>query len=190
MGCITPKEITPPSDQQNVAQPQVETVPETDKADIVQPNESVNEVTGSGLSGDNEIEKTATATIFLVKLGDEGKTGKETGCGDSVVPYEVRIKPTQTMLQASLESLFAIKDNVPKNYHNSVSLSDLKVDSINITEGTATIEISGVYALGGDCDGPRFVDQIKETILNFKNIKKAIITIDGRSLESFGSLKE
>ena len=48
--------------------------------------------------------------IFLIGLEDNGVTGTMVGCGDSVIPVQAEITPTQGVLKAALEALLAIKD--------------------------------------------------------------------------------
>ena len=47
--------------------------------------------------------------IFLVAVGDQGQSGKEIGCGDSVVPVQVPIPTTQGVLKAALVALRKMK---------------------------------------------------------------------------------
>ena len=48
--------------------------------------------------------------IFLIAMGDAGQTGTPVGCGDSAVPVEVEIQPTQGILKAALTTLLSIKN--------------------------------------------------------------------------------
>lgn len=129
--------------------------------------------------------------VFYIALEDAGKSGKAIGCGDSVVPVSVPITPTQAPLRSALEKLFADKKEMygQSGFRNAVYQSNLKVDSAVVTNGIANVKISGTVMLGGECDDPRFISQIEQTVLQFPSIKSAVITINNKSLASYGSEK-
>ncbi len=133
-----------------------------------------------------------TVKIYLIALNDNGKTGMQVGCGDSIVAVDRDITPTTDPLKVALDNLFSLK---VKNYgqtklYNSLYQSKLHVTNISISKGgIATIMIKGTYALGGVCDAPRFVEQIKQTALQFPSISDVVITINGLSLDKIASLK-
>ena len=61
-------------------------------------------------------------------------------------------------------------------YASSLSVSDVKI----LSDGTALIELSGTYVPTDDpCDGPRFRDQIKQTVRQFAPIQLVKVTING-----------
>ena len=129
--------------------------------------------------------------IFLIALEDQGKSGEPVGCGDSAVPVEVEVPHTQAVLRAALEALLSIKQ---QNYgesglYNSLYQSDLKIDSLTITDGKANLSLSGKMALGGECDNPRFGAQITQTILQFPTVSEAAVLISGKPLKDVLSLK-
>lgn len=113
------------------------------------------------------------------------------GCGDSVVPISRAIAPTQGVLQASLEELFNLPENEfgpDKEYYDALAASNLTVDSVSVNNGVASVEISGQLSIGGVCDEPRFVEQIRQTVLQFSTVDQAVITINGTPLgELFSS---
>lgn len=123
--------------------------------------------------------------IFLIALNDNGTLGKKVGCGDSVVGVDKPIPPTTAPLKAALDQLLAVKS---KNYgqsglYNSLYQSNLKVDSVSITDNVATIKLSGTTALGGECDDPRFKAQIEETALQFPTVTQADILINNKPID-------
>ncbi|MBU0727691.1 GerMN domain-containing protein [Patescibacteria group bacterium] len=169
----------------NIVQPEIEPA-EVEVEELVV--EDIEEIV------EDDSEKTASVTIFLVELYNPDKeftreSVKDTGCDDHLVPFEVKIEPTKAMLRTTLEQLFSIKNDVPDGLYNALSLSDINIEGIGIENSTAIVNLSGPYAMAGSCSGPRFVDQIKETVLQFSNIKNAEIFLDGRDIESFSSLK-
>jgi len=59
---------------------------------------------------------------------------------------------------------------------------DLKVKSVSIRRGTATIHISGEVFVAGICDQPRIESQIEETARQFPNVKRVKVFIGKRTL--------
>lgn len=56
-----------------------------------------------------------TVKIFLIAVGDNGQTGTPVGCGDSVVPAEVVIQPTQGTLKPRWRYFFRPEINTTGN---------------------------------------------------------------------------
>lgn len=134
---------------------------------------------------------TTRVKIFLIALDDNGRSGKKIGCGDSVVGVERVISATSTPLTAALNELFSIRGRTygQSGLYNSLYQSTLKVDSITLADGKATITLSGKVVLGGVCDDPRFDAQIRETALQFSTVKQAAIFINGIPIEKVISEK-
>jgi spore germination protein GerM len=121
--------------------------------------------------------------VYYIAIEDAGKMGKKIGCNDSVVEVVRNITPTQSPLRAALESLLANHNQkVENDLYNSLYQSNLKLDSLALTNGVATIKLTGTMALGGVCDDPRFEAQIQETALQFPSVKTAEIYINGKPL--------
>ena len=121
-------------------------------------------------------------TIFLIALDDGGQQGEYIGCGDSVVPVEVPIEPTQAPLRTALEGLLAVDTDFYLNtgLYNALYQSDLSLDSVTIRpDGTAVVHLSGRLLLGGTCDAPRVVAQLEKTVLQFETVSAAEITVNG-----------
>lgn len=119
--------------------------------------------------------------LFFIYLEDDGRTGKQVGCGDSVVPVAWDIPPTTDPVGAALKALFSLDDQYTgqEQLYNSLYQSDLIVEKITINgEGKAIIDLSGSYQLGGVCDNPRFEAQITETVLQFPEINSVEIYIN------------
>jgi Sporulation and spore germination len=132
------------------------------------------------------------ANIYMIATGDNGASGKKIGCDDSVVPVFIPIPASLDPVMGALEALLSIHD---QNYgqsglYNSLYQSTLKVDSVKTdNKGGATVNLSGVYQLGGECDDPRFRAQIEETVLQFPQIKTVEIFINNISLDDILSGK-
>ena len=127
--------------------------------------------------------------IYLIALEDAGGMGMEVGCGDSVVPVEVQIEPTIAPLRASLEALLAIDSEFygESGLYNALHQSDLEVGGIDIDQGHAVIRLSGDLVVGGACDEPRVVAQLRQTALQFSTVDRVTIYVNGVPLdEVFG----
>lgn len=136
-------------------------------------------------------ETVSSVNIYLIALEDAGKSGKEVGCGDSVVAVVREIEPTAAPLEAAFNALLSIKDQYygESGLYNALYQSDLVVESAAIEGGVATVELSGTLMLGGVCDNPRVEAQLIETAMQFSGVTEAAITINGTPLEEALSLK-
>lgn len=131
-----------------------------------------------------------TVNVFLVAVDDNGKNGKAFGCQDSIVSVKKTIPVSQTPIQDTLNQLFSLKNQYYKGLYNSLYQSTLRITSLTINKGgVATVDLLGTYTLGGTCDGPRIVEQIKETVLQFPSVSDANISLNGMPIEQLESLK-
>ena len=124
--------------------------------------------------------------IFLVAPNDSGKSGPKIGCNDSLVAVERDIKPTQAVLTAALNELFAIKT---QSYGQSGLItalyqSNLQLKSAQVVNGRMIVHLMGNYKLGGMCDTPRFKEQLSATVRQFPTTTNAAIFINDAPLES------
>jgi hypothetical protein len=104
--------------------------------------------------------------MYLVALEDDGASGATIGCGDSLVPVRRAVAPTRLPLLAALNELLAQKSEFygESGLYNALWQSNLRVQTAEIRDGTATVALVGQVRLGGTCDSPRFQAQIEETI--------------------------
>jgi len=132
-----------------------------------------------------------TVQIFLIAVDDNGQTGIPVGCGDSAVPVQVEIPPTQGVLKAALVALLSVKDQFygQSGLYNALYQSDLQVDNVNIEDGKASVYLSGTLRMGGECDDPRVQAQLEQTVLQFPTVTEAVIFINGIPLAEVLSLK-
>jgi LysM repeat protein len=123
--------------------------------------------------------------IHLIALEDAGQSGPEIGCGDSVVPVQVTIAPTNAPLTAALQALLAIDDQYygQSGLYNALYQSDLYVDDVQIVNHEAIVHLSGSVTVGGVCDEPRVQAQLRETILQFSTVDSASIFVNGTQLD-------
>jgi hypothetical protein len=134
---------------------------------------------------------TTTAHIYLVALGDTGQSGREIGCGDSLIPVEQQIEPGSDPLAAIMRKLLAIDSRLygERDLYNALHRSDLEIEDTVIQDGQAIIKLTGTVRLGGVCDNPRFRAQLEETAKQFPSIKQASIFINGQPLSAILSQK-
>jgi len=129
--------------------------------------------------------------IFLIAVDDNGQTGTPVGCGDSVVPVQVEIPPTQGVLKAALVALLSVKDQYygQSGLYNALYQSDLQVESLSINGSKASVYLTGTLLMGGECDSPRVQAQLEQTVLQFQNVTEVAIFINGKPLVDILSLK-
>ncbi|HVS79394.1 MAG TPA: GerMN domain-containing protein [Candidatus Paceibacterota bacterium] len=136
----------------------------------------------------------SSVNVYLVSVGTGEQGGENTvGCGDTIAAVKEDIPQTQGVLVAALDKLFSIKTQQvavgSTTYYNALYQSDLSVDSAEVVNGVATVKISGKTALGGECDDPRAIAQIRQTVMQFGTVKSADIFINDKPLEDYFSLK-
>ncbi len=118
--------------------------------------------------------------LFLIADGDEGKTGKKIGCGDSLVAITKTIQKTNSPLKIAIQELLAIPADYKEKQelHNYWKGNDLKVKSVNIKNGMAIIHIVGELVVAGVCDEPRIQSQIEETARQFPAVKQLKVFVN------------
>ncbi|HEX9076552.1 MAG TPA: GerMN domain-containing protein [Anaerolineae bacterium] len=128
---------------------------------------------------------TMKVKLFFVALNDNGKSGKMIGCQDSIVAVDRVIPATSAPLTAALKELFSIRDRYygQSGLYNALSQSNIKVSGVAITNGRATINLTGSFSSAGVCDDPRLVAQIRQTALQFPTVGDVAIFINGTPIE-------
>ncbi len=134
---------------------------------------------------------TMTVKIFMIAVGDNGRSGKKIGCDDSVVPVNRTIPATSAPLTAALKELLGIRQQTfgASGLYNALYQSSLKVASVTLVNKRATISLTGTALLGGVCDNPRFGAQLRETALQFPTVDAVDILINNTPLDRFLSEK-
>jgi hypothetical protein len=130
--------------------------------------------------------------IYLVAVGDNGASGKLIGCGDSLVPVEVRIEPTLGVLRAALNELFKLEGQImygQSGLYNALYLSDLSIADVAVIDGEARIDLQGKLMTGGECDIPRIEEQLRSTALQFSTVDRVSIRVNGVLLEELLDLR-
>lgn len=129
-------------------------------------------------------EPSMEVKVYLVALGDNGKTGKKIGCEDSLVPVTRTIQKTAAPLTAALRELLTTPDQPAgnPNLENFWKGENLRVRSVSIRNKTAMIYLSGEVSVAGVCDIPRIESQIEATARQFPNVRRVKVFIGRRTL--------
>lgn len=127
------------------------------------------------------LQTTNSIRIYLVALGDQGKTGVRIGCGDSLIAVRIPVTPTNAPLHVALRLLLASHSRYygQSGLYNALYQSRLTVAGVQITNGRATISLVGTLRLGGVCDSPRLRAQLRRTALQFPTVHSVTILING-----------
>lgn len=125
-----------------------------------------------------------TIKIYLVAVGDDGKSGRKIGCGDSLVATTRTIKKTAAPLTAAIRELLVTPEKTEgkPRLENFWKGRNLKVKSVSVRNRTATIQLSGEVFVAGVCDVPRIQGQIEETARQFPTVNKVKVLIGKRTL--------
>ena len=161
----------------------------TDQSSLSSPNPSPE--TSAQNQPQDSSGQTANVKIYLIAIGDNGASGEQIGCGDSVIAVTRQVPQTQAVLRAALNELLNLKskDYGQSGLVNSLYQSNLKLDDVYITGGKATVKISGNLSLAGVCDNPRVGAQLNNTVLQFPTVKESEIFINGKPLSDILSGK-
>jgi len=122
--------------------------------------------------------------VFLIATGDDGRSGRKVGCGDSAVPVEVNLPRPAPALQGALEALLAMHERSdPKSgLYNALYASRLTVRSVSRAGAQARVDLGGYLELGGECDDPRILAQLQETALQFPDVQQVAFYLEGKPL--------
>ena len=130
---------------------------------------------------------TSQVKVFLVRLNDgSGAENKEAiGCGDLLVPVTRNIEPTEAPLRAAINELLSPIEDADKKseLENFWKGSDLRIKSLELKDGVATIHITGRLLVAGICDEPRITGQIDATAKQFPTVQKVNVFVNGTPLE-------
>jgi hypothetical protein len=138
------------------------------------------------LKRDRESHNSQSINIYLVAVGDNGKSGRKIGCEDSLVAVTRTIKKTATPLTAAIRELLQTPQHPEgsPNLENFWKGRNLKVRSVSMVNGTATIRLSGELSLAGVCDEPRIESQIDATARQFPTVKRVKVFIGNETLSA------
>ena len=125
-------------------------------------------------------------------MGDNDASGRYIGCGDSLVPVEIQISPTLSVLRAAITELLNLEGEQfygESGLYNALYLSSLTLDDVAVINGEALIKFSGTLIFGGECDIPRIEEQLRALALQFSTVERVRITVNGTPLETLLDLR-
>ncbi|HEY1041193.1 MAG TPA: GerMN domain-containing protein [Candidatus Paceibacterota bacterium] len=103
---------------------------------------------------------------------------------EKVIAIERSVPETQAIARAALDELLkGVMSSELKNGYQTSIQSGVKVKSLDIKNGTATVDFSkelGVNA-AGSCHVGAVRAQIEQTLKQFSTVKKVVISIEGNS---------
>ncbi len=122
--------------------------------------------------------------IYLVAIGDAGRSGMQIGCDDSLIPVTVQIQPTIAPLTAALNQLLSLHTRTygQSGLYNALYQSDLRVNDVTIRNGEADIYLAGDVHSGGVCDTPRIEGQLRQTALQYYTVDSVNVYVNGERL--------
>ncbi|MEZ4569714.1 MAG: GerMN domain-containing protein [Thermomicrobiales bacterium] len=137
--------------------------------------------------------ETETVNIYFVAIGDNGENGRMIGCQDSLVPVEVEIDATDDSGVRVLEALNALIETDDATVEgpngmevdNALAESDVGAIAADVESGLATVHMGGDVSVGGTCDEPRFVEQIRATVLQFDSVRMANVFLNDELLRGY-----
>lgn len=138
-------------------------------------------VVASAQTSGKPATKTSSVRIFLVAIGDNGKTGTKVGCGDSMVAVQRSIAPTTAPLTAAIRLTISNHKRMygQSGLYNALYQSRLQLKRAAVVNGSATIALTGRLTLGGECDTPRVRAQLRKAALQFHTVHRVFITLNG-----------
>jgi hypothetical protein len=128
--------------------------------------------------------KTTSVKTYLVAIGDNGRSGKRIGCGDSLIAVTRHIAPTSAPLTA-LRLLLSDHHRFygQSGLYNALYQSRLTVKHVAVQNRRATIQLTGRMHLGGVCDDPRVGAQLRRTAFQFPTVHSVAIFVNGVPLK-------
>jgi len=133
--------------------------------------------------------RTSKVQVYVIALKNQGTTGSPAGCGGAV-PLDVDLPAPAPALEGALSALLTLQEGAAdKELYNALAHSPLKVDRIDRTGPEVRVYLSGYVEIGDDCDGPRILNQLTETALQFHDIQHAQFFLDGKPLQAVLSSK-
>lgn len=122
--------------------------------------------------------------VYLIAPEDGGALGRKVGCSDSAVAVEVMLPKARPALEGALEALFALESRYDdtSGLYNPLYASPLEVETIQRVGSEARIRLGGYVEIGDDCDGPRMLAQLTETVLQFPDVQRVTFFLGDKPL--------
>ncbi len=129
--------------------------------------------------------------VPLIALEDYGVSGPVVGCCDSLVWVDTSSITGRDPLLSAYQDLLSIRDIYygGSGLYNALYQSDLLVATASVTDGIATIRLTGSLMMGGELDTPRVQAQLDQTALQFSEVASVQVFINDIPLADVLSLK-
>jgi hypothetical protein len=136
-------------------------------------------------------EQVAPLTVYYVAVGDNGRSGPQIGCGDSLIATKTAPVRFTDQVGPSIRALLANKsrDLGESGFVNVLYQSNLTYLGGELEGSTITIWLSGQFMLGGVCDVPRAKAQLEYTAMAASDATSAQVFVNGRPIDDVLSLK-
>lgn len=112
-----------------------------------------------------------------------GKEGNAETCKE-VFPLERKVGKTEAVARAAIDELLKGLTDAEKESGYFTSINEgVRVNKLTVADGTARIDFdeSLEKGIGGSCKVTFIREQINKTLMQFSTVKKAIISINGRT---------
>jgi hypothetical protein len=130
-------------------------------------------------------------TVYYVAVGDNGRSGPQIGCGDSLIATKTAPVRFTDQVGPSIRALLANKsrDLGESGFVNVLYQSNLTYLGGELEGSTITIWLSGQFMLGDVCDVPRAKAQLEYTAMAASDATSAQVFVNGRPIDDVLSLK-
>lgn len=135
--------------------------------------------------------KTLPLTLYYIAVGDNGRSGRLVGCGDSAIAtYTAPVRYTDAVAPSIRALLANHKREIGQSgLINVLYQSRLTYRGHTLRGSTVTLYLSGTFQLAGVCDIPRAKAEIEYTAMKAAHASKAVVYIDGQTIDQRLSLK-
>lgn len=134
------------------------------------------DVTPASPAASDNPEKSALLYVVALEGSDavtSAHPGTIIGCNDALASIAVSLAGdnTQNQIRNAVQQLLELDKDVQNDsghvYYNALAQSDLRVETVRVSGNQAEIMLTGDVSLGGTCDTPRLMEQLRTTVEQF-----------------------
>lgn len=132
---------------------------------------------------------TVTGRVRIFLIAPEGTDaadteGRKVGCGDSAVPVVVDLPRKAPALAGALQALLDLHESrhAASGLLNPLYASRLSLAGIDRRGAEARIRLTGYLEIVDGCDASRVLAQITETALQFPDVQRVQVFLEGKPL--------
>ncbi len=115
------------------------------------------------------------------------------GCGEALWYIKTRQPKTSSIqndIRYALTTILSYHSEMIGTLYNPGYASNLAVSDVMVSGESVVVSLTGTYERTKDhCDGRRLIDQLRQTIKQFKSISNIQITINGTPIADVVSRK-